>query len=349
MFKIRTSKPTSSDKFVKFYKTTATGGLSACINGSPTDSVCTVLANCVGYSCSRFNEIYAELTGTTAMKYPYLNCNAENFVERAKQTYGLSTGSTPKPGAIMVWQKGATLSGNDGAGHVAIVEKVIDANTVYTSESGYGGSAFWNSTRSKGTGNWGINSPYKFRCFIYNPAVTDAMIAEENKKAENENPYVEPSVVMNQATYKNKSFSGVKWAQWYLTKYKYYTDKIDGYFGPLTFNAVKAFQANHNDQSGKALEVDGSIGPLTRWSLANESKCKRSTPTQATETKTMKVGSVVKITGNKYYSGQTIPAWVKKKNWIVYEISGDRVVINKSQDGSSGIMSPIKKSDLQVV
>ena len=61
--------------------------------------------------------------------------------------YGLEIGQTPKAGAIMVWQKGSTLSGNDGAGHVAIVEKVIDANTVYTSESSYGGSAFWNSTR----------------------------------------------------------------------------------------------------------------------------------------------------------------------------------------------------------
>ena len=50
----------------------------------------------------------------------------------------------------MFFQKVATLSGSDGAGHVCVVEKVIDTNTVYTSESGYGGSAFCNATRKKG-------------------------------------------------------------------------------------------------------------------------------------------------------------------------------------------------------
>jgi nucleoid-associated protein YgaU len=74
----------------------------------------------------------------------------------------------------MVWQKGATLSGSDGAGHVAIVEKVISATEVYTSESGWGSSKpFWNSTRKKGSGNWGAGSDYKFLGFIYNPAVPD--------------------------------------------------------------------------------------------------------------------------------------------------------------------------------
>lgn len=162
--KIRTTKPESGNKF---YITTSNGGYSKCIKGKPTDKVCNVLANCVGYACGRFNEII----GT--MKYPYLNCNAENFIERAKNTYGLKVGQEPKVGAIMVWQKGATLSGNDGAGHVAIVEKVIDANTVYTSESSYGGSAFWNSTRKNTNGRWGIGSGYTFRGFIYNPSVKE--------------------------------------------------------------------------------------------------------------------------------------------------------------------------------
>lgn len=106
------------------------------------------------------------------MKYKTLCCNAENFIERAKKA-GLSVGSTPKVGAIMCWQKGATLSGNDGAGHVAIVEAVYDNNHVYTSESGYGGSAFWNSHRYNSNGRWGLGSGYTFRGFIYNPAVKD--------------------------------------------------------------------------------------------------------------------------------------------------------------------------------
>jgi len=169
---IRTTKPGKNDKW---YITKGKGGFSTCIKGNPTDSVCDVLSNCVGYACGRFNEIYAKETGFNGNKYPSLNCNAENFIERAKNTYGLEIGQKAKVGAIMVWQNGATLSGSDGAGHVAIVEKVIDENTVYTSESSYNGKAFFNSTRKKGNGKWGI-SAYTFRGFIYNPAIKDTPV-----------------------------------------------------------------------------------------------------------------------------------------------------------------------------
>lgn len=158
---VRTTKPTSGNKF---FITKSKGGYSTCIQGSPTDSQCNVLSNCVGYACGRFNEIIG------AMKYPSLNCNAENFIERAKNTYGLEISSVPTLGGIMVWQKG-TLSGNDGAGHVAVVEKIIDSNTIYTSESGYGGSAFWNSTRRNTNGRWGLGSAYTFKGCIVNPAI----------------------------------------------------------------------------------------------------------------------------------------------------------------------------------
>lgn len=160
---MRTSKPSSGNKF---YITKSKGGYSSCIQGKPTDSQCNVLANCVGYACGRFNEIIG------AMKYPALNCNAENFIERAKRL-GLNVVSYPTLGGIMVWQKGNTLSGNDGAGHVAVVEKIIDGNTIYTSESGYGGSAFWNSTRKNNNGRWGLGSGYTFRGCIVNPVIGD--------------------------------------------------------------------------------------------------------------------------------------------------------------------------------
>lgn len=63
----------------------------------------------------------------------------------------------------------------------------------------------------------------------------------------------------------------------------------------------------------------------------------------------IKIGDLVKITGTKYYGGQTIPGWVKAKNWIVHSVSGNRVVINKSEDGKNAIMSPVKVSDLALV
>lgn len=64
---------------------------------------------------------------------------------------------------------------------------------------------------------------------------------------------------------------------------------------------------------------------------------------------TLKVGELVKITGSKYYGGQNIPSWVKAKNWYVRQINGDRVVIDKSEDGQNAICSPVHASGLQLV
>lgn len=163
-FTMRTAKPSGN----KNYMTTGTGGWSTCIKGYPNDPNATVLANCVGYASARFNEIINECRGTTGCTYKTLNCNAENFKERAEAA-GLKTGSTPRRGSIGCAMKGSTLSGSDGAGHVWIVERVDSNSSTYTSESGYGGTAFWNQTRSNNNGRWGLGSGYTFRCFIYLP------------------------------------------------------------------------------------------------------------------------------------------------------------------------------------
>ena len=163
-FFIRTTKPSGNKNFI----TTGAGGWNTCIQGYPTDSGANVLANCVGYASGRFNEIINEARGTTGCTYKYLNCNAENFIERA-QSAGLKTGSTPRVGAIGCAMKGSTLNGGDGAGHVWIVEKVNSATSTYTSESGYGSTAFWNQTRSNSNGRWGLGSGYTFRAYIYLP------------------------------------------------------------------------------------------------------------------------------------------------------------------------------------
>jgi len=64
---------------------------------------------------------------------------------------------------------------------------------------------------------------------------------------------------------------------------------------------------------------------------------------------TIDKGDLVKITGTKYYTGKTIPAWVKNKNWYVHSLKGDRVVINESEDGKNAIMSPVNIKDLALV
>ncbi len=170
---IRTSRPEAGNKN---FITIESGGWSNCIKGKPTDRYCDVLSNCVGYADGRFNEIYNALTGHTGHKYLRLSCNAENFIERAKEL-GLEISSKPTLGGILVWQKGATLGGSDGAGHVAIVEQIIDDNTIYTSESNYGSTVFFNATRKNTNGRWGLGAAYKFRGCVINPAVKDIKIA----------------------------------------------------------------------------------------------------------------------------------------------------------------------------
>lgn len=160
VFKPRTTKPEAGNKY---YITKARGGYSDAIKGKPTDKDCDVLANCVGYAYGRFNEI----GGYGYCKY-LRPVNAENFIQYAG---GLEVGQTPRLGACMVWRKGATLGGSDGAGHVAIVEKIISPTKIVTSESGYNASTpFWTKTRNKGGGNWGAGAGYTFLGFIYNPA-----------------------------------------------------------------------------------------------------------------------------------------------------------------------------------
>lgn len=153
---IRTTRPNGNNKY---FIRKSSGGYSSCIQGYPTDSQCDVLANCVGYACGAFNE---ELD-LGYEKYS-LNCNAENFIERA-QEYGLEIVDKPVVGSIICWEGLGDL-----AGHVAIVTEVINSNTIKTAESGYGASSpFWTATRYNNNGRWGMNSNYRLRGFIVNP------------------------------------------------------------------------------------------------------------------------------------------------------------------------------------
>lgn len=62
-----------------------------------------------------------------------------------------------------------------------------------------------------------------------------------------------------------------------------------------------------------------------------------------------KKGDLVKITGTKYYSGKTIPTWVRRQNWYVLQANGARVVIDKSENGKHAICSPVNAADLALV
>lgn len=159
--KMRTTQPSNNPYYIR----KVSGGYNGAVKGCPTIKGADVLCNCVGYANGRF----AEIQDLAYIKYQ-LVCNAENFIEKAK-SMGLEISAVPVLGGIMVWQRGATLSDRDGAGHVAVVEKVINAGQIITSESGWNAWAFKTVTRSNNNGRWGQSSAYKFRGCIVNPAI----------------------------------------------------------------------------------------------------------------------------------------------------------------------------------
>lgn len=72
--------------------------------------------------------------------------------------------------------------------------------------------------------------------------------------------------------------------------------------------------------------------------------------TKPATTSSIKKGDLVSIKkGAKYYTGKSVPTWVLNTKWYVASVSGDRAVIDKSDDGLLSINSPINVSYLTVV
>lgn len=70
----------------------------------------------------------------------------------------------------------------------------------------------------------------------------------------------------------------------------------------------------------------------------------------AATTSKIKKGDLVKIaSGAVYYTNKAIPSWVKKLNWYVTEVNGDRAVLGNSDDGKYSINSPVNVKFLTIV
>ena len=271
---MRTTQPNNN----KYYIRKASGGYNGAVKGSPTIKGADVLCNCVGYANGRFGEIQ----NLGYIKYQ-LVCNAENFIEKAK-AFGLEISPVPVLGGIMVWQKGATLSGNDGAGHVAVVEKVISANQIITSESGWATFAFRTITRTNDNGRWGISSAYKFRGCIVNPAIGKKGV-EEIKSVTVDGEWgimttmlsqkvmgtTQDGIVSGQKTSCKKYLPNADTSSWEFSIngkgsalikaiQKLIGANIDGIAGQ---NTIKALQRFLRTQGLYASSIDGVMGALT--------------------------------------------------------------------------------------
>ncbi|MCM1164526.1 MAG: CHAP domain-containing protein, partial [Ruminococcus sp.] len=147
-FTPRLTAPSASDKH---WLHTSKGGLNECIHISGGS----VLPNCVGYAWGRFYEIIGE-------KPSLSKNNAEMWYGSTADGYKRS--QTPELGAVACWSKGAVGSEADGAGHVAVVERIEANGDIVTSNSAYGGSRFYTQVYKKSAGyNFGA---YKFQGFI---------------------------------------------------------------------------------------------------------------------------------------------------------------------------------------
>jgi hypothetical protein len=54
----------------------------------------------------------------------------------------------------------------------------------------------------------------------------------------------------------------------------------------------------------------------------------------------------IRLGATKYYNGATIPGWVKMQKWYIHEVSGNRAVIDRSENGQYAICSPLRTVDL---
>ena len=272
---MRTEQPYNNPYYIR----KASGGYNGAVKGKPTIKGADVLCNCVGYANGRF----AEIQDPGYIKHQ-LVCNAENFIERAK-SFGLEISAVPVLGGIMVWQRGATLSDSDGAGHVAVVEKVISADQIITSESGWNAWAFKNVTRSNANGRWGQSEAYKFRGCIVNPAI-GRKGAEEIKSIEVDGLWgvmttlfsqqrmktFEDGFVSGQLTTCKKYLPNALTSSWEFSKNGKGSELIkaiqklvgatqDGYAGYNTILALQRFLKAQGYYDGGAL--DGIMGSVT--------------------------------------------------------------------------------------
>ena len=168
-----------------------------------------------------------------------------------KQFENDGRGSYPRTGAMMIWYTGTNDKG-ERMGHIAICKSYKSKTSVTWVESNFSAREkgkehlYWREVKNRNPNAYVGD----FWGYIYFPL---------------HNPYKHPEIVLNRKKFEyGKIKTGkaeVKWAQYQLQRGGFYIGRIDGFFGPQTEKAVKDFQQRYG------LEVDGSVGPITRGRL----------------------------------------------------------------------------------
>lgn len=125
--------------------------------------------------------------------------------------------------------------------------------------------------------------------------------------------------------------------------YRKFTDIIDSYPVDEIDKAVEAVYQFYLKGKGGGSTVYG-------WVDTKDIQKIQSTVTCRPKEETIDKNDIVEIKpGSTWYSGKKIGSWVIKKQWIVKEVNGNRVVIDKSTDGKNAICSPIHINNLKLI
>ena len=302
----------------KYYIRKADGGYSPCIKGSPQHKHLTALSNCVGWVIGRAMEILQTQTN------PLPHLNAEDFYNNTK----LQKGKPPKNGSIICWKQGKLWNGGDGCGHVAVVEKVVSDNEIITSESAYGGMAFYTKRRNNNNGKWGASASYELMGFIYLP---EECVPEDTT---GDTPGGKPT------ERKVGDIVDFKGGYHYSSSNAFNSVGGKRTAGKAKITAIAATAKHKYHLIG---EKGGSN--VYGWVDAEtvDSAAKPVTPT----TPTLKAGDKVKVRqGAKTYKGGGLASFVYKQTYIVKQIgcgvAPDYVVIGTA----TAVTAAIRESDL---
>ena len=138
------------------------------------------IPNCTGYVHGRWME------ESGSHECPLSTSNAANYYGYTAD--GMPRGSEPQLGAVICFSTGQ----GGQPGHVAIVEEIIDENTIITSDSNFAHEYFVMRTRYRSLGwNFWSGSDLVFQGFIYNPNLKNynlllLMAARKKKRKEEE-------------------------------------------------------------------------------------------------------------------------------------------------------------------
>ena len=114
-------------------------------------------------------------------------------------------------------------------------------------------------------------------------------------------------------------------------------------FGRIRLAKLK-FEFKEYDKKTTSVIDTSALNVGAKTSDKSEKKPTNTQAASATK-HSIKTGSMVKITGNKYYTGQNIPNSVKQKSHKVSQISGDKALLGYPD----GICSWVYTNDLTLV